>query len=360
MMHASRIVLAVICLAAAGAAIWFFLSGPSPTPILELPPPALIKTAVPVRMNLEATADWIGRAQARHRVTLSALSAGTILSVDANDEALVPKGATLFTLGGPVLEAKLTAAREKTHSLENRRQIAQGVLTRKQGAVKEKIASLDALDAAKTTLQQITAELAGAREQLELLENAAYVKTPISGLFTDRKVTVGQPVSMGDELADIMVPGQVRIVATIFAEVTAHLAGRQINLHAPDGRHISGMITRVMPNRTATGAHVVWIESPAIDKHIQPGQTLSGKVTTTVHENALAVPDRSIVYDQNDVSYVFLKVASGYKQQRVALGLSSGGWVEIVSGIAPDGEVVTEGAYELYYRTFNQSYKVPD
>jgi hypothetical protein len=32
----------------------------------------------------------------------------------------------------------------------------------------------------------------------------------------------------------------------------------------------------------------------------------------------------------------------------------------MISGVTQQDEVVTEGAYELYYRDFNKSYKVSD
>jgi RND family efflux transporter MFP subunit len=352
--------LTIIILAGVAVIVWFFaLNKTQPEPV-ELPAPQLTKTSKPQRMNLELRANWIGKAQARQSATIIALTEGIVETIDVNDEDLVNKGATLLRLGGSVIETRLHTAKEKVSSLKVRLSVAQNTLDRKQQAVGEKVSSRDELASAQTAYEQVKAELESAKEQLQLLLVSALVTTPVGGIFTNRKVNVGQTVAKGDELAEIIVPEQVRIVATVFASETSGLEGRQAIFNAPDGKPVSGTVVKVMPELTGTGSVIVWIESTEIDRQIAPGQNLSGKVTAAVHNNVLAVPVSSVVYDENDVAYVFLKAGDKFEKKQVRLGFSSDGWCEIVSGVTPDDQVVTEGAYELYYRDFNKSYKVPD
>jgi RND family efflux transporter MFP subunit len=355
-----KFALTIIILAAAVVALWFFVFTKTQTESVELPAPQLTKTARPQRMNLESKANWIGKAQARQKATIIALTEGAVEAIDVNDEASVNRGATLLRLGGPVIETRLHTAKEKVSSLQIRLNVAQSTLTRKQRAVSEKVSSLDELASAQTAYEQDKAELESAKEQLQLLVDSALVTAPIGGIFTNRKVNVGQTVEKGDELAEIIVPGRVRIVATVLAAETSGLEGRQVTFNAPDGKPISGTVVKVMPELTAAGSAVVWIESKEIDQQIAPGQNLSGKLIVAVHNDVLAVPASSVVYDENDVAYVFLKADGKFEKKQIRVGFSSDGWVEIVSGVTPDDQVVTEGAYELYYRDFNKSYKVPD
>ena len=356
----AKILLIIIIAAAAGVVLWFFLSARKPLAHGELPSPVVIKTGKPQRMNFELKANWIGKSQAKQITTIFALGEGTILTIDANDEAMVDKGAALFTLGGPVLEAKLNSAQEKVKSLQNRFDIAQSTLERKQESVKEKIASLDELAAAQTALQQTKTDLDSAKEQLQLLDDTAHVTAAVSGIFTDRRVNTGQRVEKGDELADLIAPNQVRIVATVFAYETSGLEGRKVTFTAPDGNEITAAVTKVMPVRAAAGGPVVWIESKEIDQQIKPGIDLSGQITAAVRNHVPAVPKSAVIYDQNDVAYVYLKVNNEYQKRQVTVGLSSNDWLEITSGITESDEVVIEGGYELYYESFSRSYKVPD
>jgi RND family efflux transporter MFP subunit len=352
--------LTIVILAGAAVALWFFVFTESQTESVALTVPQLTKAGRPQRMNFQLKANWIGKAQARQAATIIALTEGAVEAVDVNDEASVNRGATLLRLGGPVIETGLNTAKEKVSSLKIRLSVAQSTLDRKQRAVSEKVTSLDELASAQTAYEQVKAELESAKEQLQLLLDSARLTAPIAGIFTNRKVNVGQTVAKGDKLAEIIVPGRVRIVATVFAAETSGLEGRQTSFNAPDGKPVSGTVVKILPELTSAGSAVVWIESTEIDRQIAPGQNLSGKLTAAVHNDVLAVPASSVVYDENDVAYVFLKAEGKFEKKQVRLGFTSDVWLEIVSGVTPDDQVVTEGAYELYYRDFNKSYKVSD
>ena len=356
----AKIFLMIIIAAAVGIVLWFFLMARKSPAHGELPSPVVIKTGKPQRMNLELQANWIGKSQARQITPIFALGEGTILTIDANDEAMVDKGAALFTLGGPVLEMKLVTAQEKVISLQNRYDIAKSTMERKQESVKEKITSLDDLAVAQTALEQTKTDLNSAKEQLQLLDDTAHVTAAVSGIFTNRRVNTGQRVEKGDELADLIAPNQVRIVATVFAYEASGLEGQKVTFTAPDGNEITAVVTKVMPVRAAAGGPVVRIESKEIDRQIKPGIDLSGRITAAVHNNVLAVPKSAVIYDQNDVAYVYLRVNDKYQKRQVTVGLSYDDWLEITSGITQSDEVVTEGGYELFYESFSKSYKVPD
>ncbi len=356
----AKILFVIIVIAAVSVVLWLLMTSRKPVEHSELPVPGITKTAKPQRMNFELQANWIGKSLAKQKTTIYAQGEGTIVSIDANDEAIVGKGASLFTLGGSVLETKLASANEKVKSLQNQLEIAQSTLNRKQESVNEKIASLDELAAAKNSLEQVKTDLDSAKEQLQLLTDTAHVTTDVGGIFTNRLVSTGQRVEKGDELADIIVPGQTRIDATVFAYDTSGLEGRKVTFTAPDSNEITAAVTKVMLVRTSAGGPIVWIEGKEIDEHIKPGIDLSGRITVAIHNNELAIPKSSIIYDQNDTAFIYLKVNNEYQKKKVAVGLTSNDWTEITSGITENDEVVIEGAYELYYENFSKSYKVPD
>ena len=72
------------------------------------------------------------------------------------------------------------------------------------------------------------------------------------------------------------------------------------------------------------------------------------------------MPRGALVYDAQETPYVFVQRGRDMVQQRVRTGLTSKGWIEILTGLSDTDQVVTQGAYELFYRNFNQVYKVAD
>jgi membrane fusion protein, heavy metal efflux system len=61
----------------------------------------------------------------------------------------------------------------------------------------------------------------------------------------------------------------------------------------------------------------------------------------------LAIPQTAIVDDAGrKVAYVQLE-GEAFERRLVTLGMQSGGWVEVTSGLARGERVVTRGAYEI-------------
>lgn len=323
-------------------------------------PLKLTRTALPQRKDFNAAAHFIGKAESKNTITVTALKAGTICSVDAADETVVQKGTLLFTLGGARVNASLAGINQKIESLKQQAATAKTAVSRKQQAVEQKIASLDALDKARAGLTLLNTQLKEANGQLQVLDDAIHIRTPVGGVFSSRRVGAGQQVEPGRVLAEIIIPADIRVAATLFYTGDVPLQGRAAAIHTANGQVLSGIITSVLPRRTSAGGTEVFIEGGDINRELKSGQTVSGEVLLATHKKALALPEKAIVRDEQERTYVFLKQAKGYTKQQVQTGLSADGLVEIISGLAEADKVVTEGAYELFYRDFNKVYKVAD
>ena len=65
-------------------------------------------------------------------------------------------------------------------------------------------------------------------------------------------------------------------------------------------------------------------------------------------EPTVVVP-QSAVLENNGVSFVFVKEKDKFERREVRLGRKSSVESEIVSGVLPGEEVVTQGNYQLQY-----------
>ncbi|MBI5187217.1 MAG: efflux RND transporter periplasmic adaptor subunit [Nitrospinae bacterium] len=263
-------------------------------------------------------------------------------------------------IGGPLIDSSLEVLRNQSSTLQKRITLAEHLVSIKRDAVSQKFAKHEELASAEDVLARLKAELESTRQETQRLQGAIHVHATVNGVFTNRKVSAGQEVQKGDNLAEIISLNHIYIASTLFPKEDAELKGKRAVINFAGESSISGTIVNILPQRTAEGAVVVWIEGPGLDSVLRPGQTVSGTVVLSQRNRALAVPQSAIVLDEKERAHVFVKDSSGYHQKPVKAGIVSDGWVEIVSGLKEGDEVVVQGAYELFHRNFNKLYKVAD
>ncbi len=324
------------------------------------PQPVLIETGRPLHRDLRLSTGWIGRVESRYSVKVVALEEGRIVSVDTADETVVKKGDLLFSMGGPEINSRIAYMKDRVASLRQRLSISAARVKRKRQAVKLRFSSRDELETAEDALARIQTDLSRTRHDLQLLVDLIKIRSPVHGVFTRRTVNAGQDVGKGMILGYITDPRRLRIVATLFPGSAVSIQGKTAIVHTENKQTISGKITRVLPEHSPAGGTIVWIEGKGINRNLKLGEAVSGEVILKTDRTALAIPRSAVVYGRDQRQYIFVKHGKGYKKQEIQTGLKSGDWIEVISGITGNDEVVTKGAYELFYRNFNKTYRVPD
>ena len=319
----------------------------------------LIKTGIPKRRNFSITCTWFGSVENKQLVKIKALYAGRIVSIKAEDGAIVKQDDPLFIIGGPAVEGRTKTLRQKVASIKKRLVLARGIVEMNQAAVAEKMVKKEALYKAQDALDQLKAELAAAGQELKIFTDARCIRSPVNGVFTNRQVSVGQDVDKGATLADVA-SQDLRIVAALFPPPGVLLSGKKAEVFSSGGKVITGSIVKTLPRRTPEGATLIWIEGDCITRQMKPGETAIGKIVLELKKDVLAVPVESVISDDREQTFVFLKGSKGYRKQRVQTGISQDGWIEIVSGVSEGDKIVVAGGYELFHRDFAKNYKVAD
>jgi len=401
----ARAVSAVLVLA--GALTWTACSGPAPTAGADAGDGGreALPTARATRRDFALTVPWIGAVESRQSVTVVALQAGRIASVEVADGARVASGVLLFRLAGPAAERRRVSQEKQVASLEERVRSAEETVALRRQALAEQLVRRDELLAAEGDLAAVRADLAAARQELDTLGSALALRAPIGGTFTGRRVAVGQDVAAGQVLGRIVDAHRLRVVASLYPPSAASgLAGDLATLDDLVGAPVTfdrgqgagrddgsgggpdrgaATVVRVLPDRGAGGAVTVWIEGGPLDAPVAapvkpeaavaaqppwgPGETVSGTARLAEHAGAVAVPEAAVVRDERDRPFVFVPRPGagsdgrpGYERRAVTTGIAADGWVEVISGLDAGTEVVTEGAYELLFRDFGATYRVPD
>jgi len=326
------------------------------SPVAQL----LISTAQPTLRTFKLQVPWIGTVEPQASVELIALVAGRVESIDAGDQHPIGKGQSVMRLGGTQIvdaRAKLTAEIE---SLGMQLGLAQETLVRLEESLKTRLATKDQVAAAQETKVRLETQLRDARSSLRTLNRQSHMTAPMTGTFTNRRVSIGQDVAAGQVVGDVIDTDRLRVTASLFPPRDLGLQGKEATIRLSENQAVTGIVREVLPMTSGTGAMTVWIEGPQIDAHLYPGQTVGGDIMAESRSGFPAVPESAIVYDAQDHPFVFVRRDSAYERLGIQTGMEQDGWVEVLSGLKEDQLVVVRGAYELFYRKFNEQFKVQD
>ncbi|WP_029917997.1 efflux RND transporter periplasmic adaptor subunit [Pelobacter seleniigenes] len=323
-------------------------------------PESLISTAYPTKRTFPLQVHWVGTVESQASIELAALVAGRVESIDAEDQRPVKMGQSVIRLGGPQIEdtrARLTAQIE---SLETQVQLSQETLVRLEENLKTRLATKDQVAAAQEAKVRLETQLRDARLNLTTLNRQSRITASMKGIFTNRRVSVGQGVAAGQVIGDVIDTDRLRVKASLFPPRDLELQGREAAIRLSESQTITGIVRQVLPMASGTGAVTVWIEGPQIDAQLRPGQTVGGEIVAQSKSGVLAVPESAIVYDPQDHPFLFVGKDGTYERLSIQTGMTQDGWIEVLSGLKEDQLVVVRGAYELFYRKFNEQFKVQD
>ncbi len=236
-------------------------------------------------------------------------------------------------------------------------------LARAQRLVTEKVGSQKAVDEAQARVDIAKARRDGAKGRLGQYQaglggggrGGVAIKSPLAGTIVDVNVASGQSVEEGQRLFEVMDLARVWVVANVFEHDLPQVDGatsarlqvpgrtEEIVVAPPLGRLVT--IGRVIDPETRTAPII--FELTDTDGRLRIGQTVDVVVATGPARRALAIPEAALLDDAGR-SVVFVMVeGEAFERRVVRLGVRSGGWVEVLSGVAGGERVVTEGAYEV-------------
>lgn len=206
----------------------------------------------------------------------------------------------------------------------------------------ENLISEEQFNNATFELEQLRIALADAERELGYTE----VKAPISGTVTRRLVNVGDHVNIGQHLFDMV--DFDSLVARIYVP-EKHLPelrpGQQarVSARATGGREYVGVVDRIAPVVDArTGTVKVTIDVGG-KPGLLPGMYVDVDLITATRDDALLVPKRAVVYD-NDQMFVF-RLGDERRVERVLLEpkLSDKDHVEPLGNLAEGDQIVVAG-----------------
>ena len=234
---------------------------------------------------------------------------------------------------------------------------------RAQRLYDRKAYSLRQLQAAEADYKAAQASLAAATEQAKALEGSegrlggigiatSYaVSAPISGTVVKVSKAIGEQVSPGEQIIEIVNLDTVWVEAPIFERDLSFISRQAkpvFTTSAYPGVEFSGTILDIgavidEQSRAAT----VTFEVPNRNRMLRIGMQANARLDAGEDNEALIIPKEAVLDNEGKKIVYVLLSGEEFQRREVTTGDEYGKKVAVLSGLQPGERVVTQGAYQI-------------
>ncbi|GJL55501.1 MAG: PTS cellobiose transporter subunit IIB [Nitrospirales bacterium] len=180
------------------------------------------------------------------------------------------------------------------------------------------------------------------------LEGHQYIlRAPLSGTIVDQQVVLGQGVTSGEELFEIVDTSRVWIFANLPIEQARRFTeGDQGKVIPRGGTPIMTRLTYIAPVAEGT-TRTVRVRFDVDNTHgrLKPNEYVEVQLVDE-QRPMLSIPNTAVTMVDGKRG-VFIQKETGYEFVFVDIGHEGGGFVEITRGMKVGNQVVTKGVFDL-------------
>ena len=211
-----------------------------------------------------------------------------------------------------------------------------------------KVGTSASLESAKGTLASAKGKYLGAEAQLSYTN----IRTPISGVVTDRPLFAGETAAAGTPVVTVM--------DTSFMIAKLHIAqiqAQRLSLASPATITVPGVeepvdakVSLISPALDPGSTTVeVWLRVPNPKGQLKAGTSVHATLKGKTVENALLIPTEALQRSPEGAGKIVMVVgADGAAAKRaVTVGIQTDESAEILTGLKPSDTVITTGGYGL-------------
>ncbi|HEX5060322.1 MAG TPA: efflux RND transporter periplasmic adaptor subunit [Kofleriaceae bacterium] len=342
-MRLFTIIVIVIALAACKKGAQEQPKSTNEVPTIKLAPEDIVVLA---RGELQTGPRISGTLQAASRAVVRAETQGSVVAIGPELGQPVKKGDLLARIEAKALGDVASSAKSGLESAQAQYDLALREVQRTEALVKGGALAARELDRAKSELSAATAAVTQARAQVASSQSQlgdATVKAPLAGVVARRAISVGDVVSPGSELYEVIDPSTMRLDASVASEDLSVIAlGKAVDFEVRGypGQLFTGKIQRIAPAADPVTRQIqVLVDIPNPGGKLIAGLYAEGRIAVERRE-ALTAPVGAIDSAGDQPTVLRVKnsvverviVALGVRDERAEV-------VEVTSGLAP-GDVL--------------------
>ena len=303
----------------------------------------------PRQQSIDYVLTALGTVESIHHPTISAETSGQIVGIEAHEGGAVEVQQLLATIDNTLHKIEAEKAWSELQRQEVQLNNQQREVNRLLHLAKSQSVSKDRLEDEQAQLQMLMLQRDVAKKQRQqalYLDSKTRVQAPIEGLIARRHISLGDYVTPGQPLFNLVSVKRLRArLAFPEHQATSISVGKQVSLQTPGAKAsiAVGTVTSVNPQIDPLSRAIEVIVEFDNPGDWYPGASVDATLIVRQTENALTVPTISVVRrGGNEV--VFVVDGEVASQRAVKLGWREDEWVEVVEGLIAHDRVVTEGS----------------
>ncbi len=305
--------------------------------------------------TINETVSAVGTIAAMRDVVVSSETAGRITRVSVKVGDAVRSGQPLVIVDDELKAIAVEQARAQLLAAETNFRKATKDFQRADTLFKTGDVADVELEANRLALRSSEAQFTSAQVALKLAQRQfddTRIKAPISGVVASRKVEVGEMVSPGREVANIVDISSVKVKLSISEEEIGKIRLNQpvtVRVDPAPNRTFEGAIYTIGAKTETPTGHSYPVEVVVRNKDLnilKVGMFARADIRTNAAANALTISKESLVNGEVDPA-VFVVEDSVARLRTVRLGLRAGDMYQVLDGLKPGDLVVSFGQKNL-------------
>ena len=302
-------------------------------------------------------------------VTVGTQVSGIVSKLYVDYNSVVKKGQVIAELDRTNLISELNTAKANLSSAQSTAAYELSNYNRYKTLYDKGLVSADEYESALLSYQKAKEQVNTSRESVQKAQtNLGYatITSPIDGVILSKSVEEGQTVAASFNTPELFVIAQdltnMRVIADIDeADIGGVKEGQRVSFTVdafPDDS-FEGAVTQVRQQATTESNVVTYevvISAPNNDLKLMPGLTANVTIFTLEKNDVLAVPAKALRFMPNEAFLkkgetiedcegdhkLWTKEGNVFKAHKVETGTSNGILTEIIGGIEPGTEVLTD------------------
>jgi cobalt-zinc-cadmium efflux system membrane fusion protein len=183
---------------------------------------------------------------------------------------------------------------------------------------------------------------------------------PIAGKVIQNNAVLGGIIDQSTEILTLLDPRVLWVDAEVYErDIASVRTGQHVDVSVPafPAETFSGTISYISDVlNESTRTITVRTEVENRDTKLKPGMFANIRISLNHQTQALVLPEAAVL-DDLDRKMVFIRKDGVYIPRLVAIGIRDDGYLEILDGVQPGDEVVTQGNYQLKSKLYDQVLK---
>ena len=211
----------------------------------------------------------------------------------------------------------------------------------------QSVGKQEQIKTAEAQVEAARGRLASAQAQVSYSE----VRSPLSGVITDRPVYPGEMANPGAPLLTIMDVSKVVARINMAQDQAKDVkVGNEATLTPSDGSEpVSGNVIIVSPAADPNSTTVqVWVQADNPGERLRAGQSVHASIVAATIDGATLIPASAVLPNAEGETIVLVVDDKNIAHEKVVeIGVREPEMVQVVAGVEPGERVITEGGVGL-------------